>query len=135
MAVPLEMTATSLTIGSGGSAGPEAPVVMSGAAIGSNIAQAFSNREGSHQRADESDKRQDRRKLQHAFAREQIEDRHAETGTGIDAQETRVGQVVVAQGLQDDTGTCQAGAGHRQHQSPGQADLVKDVVFFKNPVP
>jgi CIC family chloride channel protein len=31
-----------LTIGSGGSAGPEAPVVMSGAAIGSNIAQAFS---------------------------------------------------------------------------------------------
>ncbi len=30
-----------LTIGSGGSAGPEAPVVMSGAAIGSNIAQAF----------------------------------------------------------------------------------------------
>ncbi len=31
-----------LTIGSGGSAGPEAPVVMSGAAIGSNIAQFFS---------------------------------------------------------------------------------------------
>ncbi len=31
-----------LTIGSGGSAGPEAPVVMSGAAIGSNIAQIFS---------------------------------------------------------------------------------------------
>ncbi|MCD6585684.1 MAG: chloride channel protein [Desulfobacteraceae bacterium] len=31
-----------LTIGSGGSAGPEAPVVMSGAAIGSNIAQLFS---------------------------------------------------------------------------------------------
>jgi CIC family chloride channel protein len=30
-----------LTIGSGGSAGPEAPVVMSGAAIGSNIAQFF----------------------------------------------------------------------------------------------
>jgi chloride channel protein, CIC family len=30
-----------LTIGSGGSAGPEAPVVMSGAAIGSNIAQVF----------------------------------------------------------------------------------------------
>ncbi|MEA1969781.1 MAG: chloride channel protein [Thermodesulfobacteriota bacterium] len=30
-----------LTIGSGGSAGPEAPVVMSGAAIGSNIAQLF----------------------------------------------------------------------------------------------
>ncbi|MFO7839976.1 MAG: chloride channel protein [Desulfosalsimonadaceae bacterium] len=31
-----------LTIGSGGSAGPESPVVMSGAAIGSNIAQFFS---------------------------------------------------------------------------------------------
>ena len=31
-----------LTIASGGSAGPEAPVVMSGAAIGSNIAQFFS---------------------------------------------------------------------------------------------
>jgi CIC family chloride channel protein len=31
-----------LTIGSGGSAGPEAPVVMSGASIGSNIAKAFS---------------------------------------------------------------------------------------------
>ncbi len=31
-----------LTIGSGGSAGPEAPVVMSGAAIGSNIAKYFS---------------------------------------------------------------------------------------------
>jgi CIC family chloride channel protein len=31
-----------LTIGSGGSAGPEAPVVMSGAAIGSNIAKLFS---------------------------------------------------------------------------------------------
>ena len=30
-----------LTIGSGGSAGPEAPVVMSGAAIGSNIARFF----------------------------------------------------------------------------------------------
>lgn len=30
-----------LTIGSGGSAGPEAPVVMSGAAIGSNIARYF----------------------------------------------------------------------------------------------
>lgn len=30
-----------LTIGSGGSAGPEAPVVMSGASIGSNIAQFF----------------------------------------------------------------------------------------------
>ncbi|MCW7752717.1 chloride channel protein [Desulfobotulus sp. H1] len=31
--------ASSMTIGSGGSAGPEAPVVMSGAAIGSNIAR------------------------------------------------------------------------------------------------
>ncbi len=31
-----------LTIGSGGSAGPEAPVVMSGAAIGSNISKLFS---------------------------------------------------------------------------------------------
>ncbi|MCP4692014.1 MAG: chloride channel protein, partial [Desulfobacterales bacterium] len=31
-----------LTIGSGGSAGPEAPVVMSGSAIGSNIARYFS---------------------------------------------------------------------------------------------
>ncbi|MBS0014160.1 MAG: chloride channel protein [Desulfobacterales bacterium] len=31
-----------LTIGSGGSAGPEAPVVMSGASIGSNVAQFFS---------------------------------------------------------------------------------------------
>jgi len=31
-----------LTIGSGGSAGPEAPVVMSGSAIGSNIAKIFS---------------------------------------------------------------------------------------------
>ena len=31
-----------LTIGTGGSAGPEAPVVMSGAAIGSNIAKFFS---------------------------------------------------------------------------------------------
>jgi CIC family chloride channel protein len=31
-----------LTIGSGGSAGPEAPIVMSGAAIGSNIAKFFS---------------------------------------------------------------------------------------------
>lgn len=30
-----------LTIGTGGSAGPEAPVVMSGAAIGSNIARFF----------------------------------------------------------------------------------------------
>jgi CIC family chloride channel protein len=34
-----------LTIGSGGSAGPEAPVVMSGAALGSNIAKLFSLRE------------------------------------------------------------------------------------------
>ncbi|MGD8847035.1 MAG: chloride channel protein [Desulfobacteraceae bacterium] len=34
-----------LTIGSGGSAGPEAPVVMSGAALGSNIAKFFSLRE------------------------------------------------------------------------------------------
>ncbi len=34
-----------LTIGSGGSAGPEAPVVMSGAALGSNIARLFSLRE------------------------------------------------------------------------------------------
>jgi CIC family chloride channel protein len=34
-----------LTIGSGGSAGPEAPVVMSGAALGSNIAKFFSFRE------------------------------------------------------------------------------------------
>ena len=34
-----------LTIGSGGSAGPEAPVVMSGAALGSNIAKWFSLRE------------------------------------------------------------------------------------------
>ena len=31
-----------LTIGSGGSAGPEAPVVISGAALGSNIAKVFS---------------------------------------------------------------------------------------------
>jgi len=30
-----------LTIGSGGSAGPEAPIVMSGAAIGSNVARLF----------------------------------------------------------------------------------------------
>lgn len=36
------LVSSCLTIGSGGSAGPEAPVVMSGAAIGSNIAQAFS---------------------------------------------------------------------------------------------
>jgi CIC family chloride channel protein len=34
-----------LTIGSGGSAGPEAPVVMSGAALGSNIAKFFSLKE------------------------------------------------------------------------------------------
>jgi CIC family chloride channel protein len=34
-----------LTIGSGGSAGPEAPVVISGAALGSNIAKFFSFRE------------------------------------------------------------------------------------------
>ncbi len=34
-----------LTIGTGGSAGPEAPVVMSGAALGSNIAKFFSLRE------------------------------------------------------------------------------------------
>ncbi len=36
------LVSSCLTIGSGGSAGPEAPVVMSGAAIGSNIAQFFS---------------------------------------------------------------------------------------------
>jgi CIC family chloride channel protein len=36
------LISSSLTIGSGGSAGPEAPVVMSGASIGSNIAQFFS---------------------------------------------------------------------------------------------
>lgn len=36
------LVAGCLTIGSGGSAGPEAPVVMSGAAIGSNIATFFS---------------------------------------------------------------------------------------------
>ena len=35
------LVSSCLTIGSGGSAGPEAPVVMSGAAIGSNIAQFF----------------------------------------------------------------------------------------------
>ncbi|MCG8471167.1 MAG: chloride channel protein [Desulfobacterales bacterium] len=35
------LIASCLTIGSGGSAGPEAPVVMSGAAIGSNIARLF----------------------------------------------------------------------------------------------
>ncbi len=34
-----------LTIGSGGSAGPEAPVVMSGAVLGSNIAKFFALRE------------------------------------------------------------------------------------------
>jgi CIC family chloride channel protein len=34
-----------LTIGSGGSAGPEAPVVMSGAVLGSNIAKLFALRE------------------------------------------------------------------------------------------
>ncbi len=36
------LIASWLTIGSGGSAGPEAPVVMSGAAIGSNIGRIFS---------------------------------------------------------------------------------------------
>ena len=36
------LVSSCLTIGSGGSAGPEAPVVMSGAAIGSNIAKFFS---------------------------------------------------------------------------------------------
>ncbi len=36
------LVSSCLTIGSGGSAGPEAPVVMSGAAIGSNIANFFS---------------------------------------------------------------------------------------------
>jgi len=36
------LISSSLTIGSGGSAGPEAPVVMSGAAIGSNVARFFS---------------------------------------------------------------------------------------------
>jgi len=35
------LVASFLTIGSGGSAGPEAPVVMSGSAIGSNIAKFF----------------------------------------------------------------------------------------------
>ncbi|SLM27380.1 Putative chloride channel protein [Desulfamplus magnetovallimortis] len=35
------LVSSCLTIGSGGSAGPEAPVVMSGSAIGSNIAQFF----------------------------------------------------------------------------------------------
>jgi CIC family chloride channel protein len=36
------LISSALTIGSGGSAGPEAPVVISGAAIGSNIAKYFS---------------------------------------------------------------------------------------------
>ncbi len=36
------LISSSLTIGFGGSAGPEAPVVMSGATIGSNIAKLFS---------------------------------------------------------------------------------------------
>jgi CIC family chloride channel protein len=36
------LISSTLTIASGGSAGPEAPVVMSGASIGSNIAKAFS---------------------------------------------------------------------------------------------
>jgi len=36
------LVSSTLTIGSGGSAGPEAPVVISGAAIGSNIAKFFS---------------------------------------------------------------------------------------------
>ncbi len=36
------LVSSCLTIGSGGSAGPEAPVVMSGSAIGSNIARYFS---------------------------------------------------------------------------------------------
>ncbi len=36
------LVSSCLTIGSGGSAGPEAPVVMSGSAIGSNIARLFS---------------------------------------------------------------------------------------------
>jgi CIC family chloride channel protein len=36
------LISSSLTIASGGSAGPEAPVVMSGASIGSNIAKVFS---------------------------------------------------------------------------------------------
>jgi CIC family chloride channel protein len=39
------LVSSCLTIGSGGSAGPEAPVVMSGAALGSNIAKFFSLRE------------------------------------------------------------------------------------------
>lgn len=36
------LVSSCLTIGSGGSAGPESPVVMSGSAIGSNIARLFS---------------------------------------------------------------------------------------------
>jgi CIC family chloride channel protein len=39
------LVSSCLTIGSGGSAGPEAPVVMSGAAIGSNIAKYFALKE------------------------------------------------------------------------------------------
>jgi CIC family chloride channel protein len=39
------LISSSLTIGSGGSAGPEAPVVMSGAVLGSNIAKLFALRE------------------------------------------------------------------------------------------
>jgi CIC family chloride channel protein len=39
------LVSSCLTIGSGGSAGPEAPAVMSGAALGSNIAKYFSLRE------------------------------------------------------------------------------------------
>ena len=39
------LVSSCLTIGSGGSAGPEAPVVISGAALGSNIAKLFSLRE------------------------------------------------------------------------------------------
>jgi CIC family chloride channel protein len=39
------LVASCLTIGSGGSAGPESPVVISGAAIGSNIARFFSMNE------------------------------------------------------------------------------------------
>ncbi len=39
------LVSSCLTIGSGGSAGPEAPVVISGAALGSNIAKLFSLKE------------------------------------------------------------------------------------------
>ncbi|MBT8339290.1 MAG: chloride channel protein [Desulfatitalea sp.] len=39
------LVSSCLTIGSGGSAGPEAPVVISGAALGSNIARMFALRE------------------------------------------------------------------------------------------